>query len=86
MSLLTFFSSRKQERSSASAAKERLQIIVARERGGGGYDFLPDLQREIIAIVAKYVKMPSENIEVKLGNEGGLDVLDVSVQLPDAHA
>mgnify|MGYP003665039384 CR=1 FL=1 len=36
--------------SSASVAKERLQIIVARERSTrGGPDYLPQLQEELLA-------------------------------------
>ena len=49
MALLDFLF--KSQPKSASAAKERLQIIIARERNGGreGYDFLPALREELIA-------------------------------------
>ena len=41
----------------AHLAKERLQLIIAHERDGGGSsaNFLPDLQRELIAVISKYV-------------------------------
>ena len=43
MALLSFLFDSKPK--TASAAKERLQIIIARERSGrSGYDFLPALQ------------------------------------------
>jgi cell division topological specificity factor MinE len=37
----------------------RLQLIIAHERDGGGSsaNFLPDLQRELIAVISKYVKV-----------------------------
>ena len=38
----------------AHLAKERLQLIIAHERDGGGSsaNFLPDLQRELIAVIS----------------------------------
>jgi endopeptidase Clp ATP-binding regulatory subunit ClpX/cell division topological specificity factor MinE len=44
----------------AQVAKERLQLIIAHERDGPGSstaNFLPDLQRELIAVISKYVKV-----------------------------
>jgi cell division topological specificity factor len=85
MGLLNFWIGKKAEPSSASAAKERLQIIVARERSGaGGPDWLPELQREIIAIVAKYVNASADDIKVSVDDKDGMDVIDVSVQFPQA--
>ena len=45
----------------AHLAKERLQLIIAHERDGGGScaNFLPDLQRELIAVISKYVRWKS---------------------------
>jgi len=56
MALLSFLFNNKPK--SASAAKERLQIIIARERSGrGGHDFLPALHKELIAVISKYAKV-----------------------------
>jgi cell division topological specificity factor len=65
-------------------AKERLQIIIARERTGReGYDFLPALREELIAVISKYTKVSPEDITVSLDKQGNLEVLDVNVVLPE---
>jgi cell division topological specificity factor len=83
MPLLSFLFPQKQK--SAGAAKERLQIIIARERGRGtGPDFLPALHRELIEVISKYTKVSAEDIKISLDRQGNLEVLDVNVVLPDA--
>ena len=84
MALLSFLFTSKPK--SANAAKERLQIIIARERNGReGYDFLPALREELIAVIAKYTKVNPEDIKVSLDKQGNLEVLDVNVILPDVE-
>ena len=66
-------------------AKERLQIIIARERNGrGGPDFLPALHKELIEVISKYTRVSPEDIKISLDRQGNLEVLDVNVVLPDA--
>lgn len=87
MALLSFLFNNKPK--SASAAKERLQIIIARERnneGREGYDFLPALREELIAVISKYTKVNNDDIKVSLDKQGNLEVLDVNVILPDADS
>ncbi len=75
------------QKASASAAKERLQIIIARERHIlNGPDFMPALHQELIAVISKYVKVNPEDIKISLDKQGTLEVLDVNVVLPDAGA
>ena len=82
MALLSFLF--KDKPKSASAAKERLQIIIARERSGrDGYDFLPALHKELIEVISKYTKVNAEDIMISLDRKGNLEVLDVNVVLPD---
>jgi cell division topological specificity factor len=70
---------------SASAAKERLQIIIARERNNRtGPDFLPALHRELIEVISKYTKVNADDIKLSLDRQGNLEVLEVNVVLPDA--
>ncbi|GGI15942.1 MAG: cell division topological specificity factor MinE [Oxalicibacterium faecigallinarum] len=84
MSLLSFLFNSKPK--TASAAKERLQIIIARERNGrAGPDFLPALHQELIAVISKYVKVNPEDIKISLNSQGTLEVLDVNVVLPEAE-
>ncbi len=69
---------------SASTAKERLQIIIARERHiTGGPDFMPALHRELIEVISKYVNVNPDDIKITLDKQGNLEVLDVNVVLPD---
>ena len=68
----------------ANLAKERLRIIVAQERTErGGPDYLPLLRREILEVIRKYVNVDPEGIQVHLEKEGGHDVLELSVALPE---
>ncbi|HEU4775990.1 MAG TPA: cell division topological specificity factor MinE [Telluria sp.] len=83
MALLSFLFPSKPK--SASAAKERLQIIIARERGQRqGPDFLPALHRELIEVISKYTKVSADDIKLSLDRQGNLEVLEVNVVLPDA--
>jgi cell division topological specificity factor len=86
MALLSFLFPPKQK--TAVAAKERLQIIIARERGGrqgSGNDFLPALHRELLEVISKYTKVNPDDIKISLDRQGNLEVLDVNVVLPDAE-
>jgi cell division topological specificity factor len=85
MSLFSFLLGEKKK--TASVAKERLQIILAHERGSlGGKrpDYLPELQRELIAVISKYVSIKAEDIKVHLEKHDDLEVLEVKIELPDA--
>jgi cell division topological specificity factor len=82
-SLLSFLLG--QKKTSASVAKERLQIILARERGDRSDstpDFLPQLQQELIAVISKYVKINPEDIKVNLERQDTLEVLEVKIEMP----
>jgi cell division topological specificity factor len=70
---------------SASLAKDRLSIIVARERATtrGGADYLPQLQQELLAVIARYETIDLANVTVNLDKSGGCEVLELNIQLPD---
>jgi len=82
MSLFDYFKS--EDKSSASVAKERLQILVAHERNQrNAPDYLPAMQRDIMAVVAKYVNIDDDNINVSLDNHDQLSVLELNITLPN---
>lgn len=85
MSFLRFFLGEKKK--TASVAKERLQIILAHERSGtrsdDQRDYLPDLQRELIEVISKYVKVDPNEIKVNLERRANLEVLEVKIELPE---
>ena len=84
MSFLSFFIGEKKK--TANVAKERLQIILAHERSGRNAaepDYLPDLQRELMAVISKYVKINLADIKVNLERQDNLEVLEVKIELPE---
>lgn len=77
---------RRKKAPTASIAKERLQIIVAHERIQNtrkNPDFLTDLQKDILAVVRKYIPVDSEQIKVAMDQEDGCDVLELNIVLSD---
>ena len=69
---------------SASVAKERLQILVTHERNQrNAPDYLPAVQREIMAVVSKYVNVGDEDINVQIDNHDQLSVLELNITLPN---
>lgn len=87
MSFLSFLLGEKKK--TATVAKERLQIILAHERGSRGGkrpEYLADLQRELVAVISKYVSIKAEDIKVNLDRQDDLEVLEVKIELPEAVA
>jgi cell division topological specificity factor len=85
MSILSFLLGEKKK--TAGIAKERLQIILAHERSGRGGsrpDYLPALQRELVAVISKYVSVKADDIKVNLERQDNFDVLEVKIELPEA--
>lgn len=68
----------------ADIARERLQIILAHERGrNGAPDYLPALQKELMEVISKYVKVNHEDIKVQLERQDNFEVLEVNIVLPE---
>ena len=73
---------RLQRKKSAAVAKERLQIIVARERTPrGGPDYLPLLREELLNVIRKYVPIDQDAVKIQLDKEGDCEVLELNVTL-----
>lgn len=84
MSLLSFLLGEKKR--TATVAKERLQIILAHERVGrsnGRPDYLPQLQRELVAVISKYVSIRPDDLKVTFERQDNLDVLEVKIEMPE---
>ncbi|MEK6749523.1 MAG: cell division topological specificity factor MinE [Pseudomonadota bacterium] len=81
--LMNFLRRNRQPSASASVAKERLQVILARENvDRNGPDYLPALRQDILAVIAKYVHVDQDNIKVTLDREGNREILELNVLLP----
>lgn len=82
MSIFDFIFQRK--RQSASIAKERLQIIVSHESTRkSGADIVQQLQKELIEVLSKYIKVDQDLIKVQLERNGDHSVLELNVTLPE---
>lgn len=83
MSFLDYFKSKKNNRS-ASVAKERLQIIVAHQRGEREQpDYLPALQKELLEVIRKYVQISDDMVQVEVDRNDSCSVLELNVTLPE---
>jgi cell division topological specificity factor len=84
MSIFDYFRTKKT--SSASLAKERLQVIVAHERGMRKQpDYLPAMQQEIIEVIKKYIAIDNDQVTVTLDNSDNCSILELNVTLPDSQ-
>jgi len=83
---MAFFDYFRKAPKTATLAKDRLSIIVARERAGtrSGVDYLPQLQQELLAVIARYEKIDLGHVTVNLDKSGGCEVLELNIVLPDA--
>ncbi|MEH6529712.1 cell division topological specificity factor MinE [Photobacterium frigidiphilum] len=84
MALLEFF--RPKKTTTASVAKERLQIIVAERRsaGQGAPSYLPQLKLDLLEVIRKYVNINPDQVSVNLDQKDeDLSVLELNVTLPE---
>src|SRR3981189_2293406 len=83
MGFLDYF---KRQQKSASVAKDRLQIIVARERTltrTDAPDYLAQLQQELLQVIAKYELIDLGQVSVNVDRSGGCEVLELNIVLAD---
>ncbi len=81
MSFLSFLLGNK--KTSASVAKDRLQLILINERGDGtAPDYLPALRKELVDVISKYVKINPDDLKVNLDRQDSLEVLEVKIEMP----
>lgn len=83
MGFLDYF---KRSQKSAAVAKDRLQIVIARERTvtRGVPDYLPQLQQELLQVIAKYELIDLGQVTVSVDKSGGCEVLELNVVLAPA--
>ncbi len=80
MNLPRLFSSRA---ASAPVARERLQILLAHERGLRGQpDLLELLRAEILATVSRHVVLDPEKVIVRMDRGNHVSTLEVDIEVP----
>lgn len=87
MRFLDFFM--RTESNAAQQAKDRLQIIVARERHSTSdrvQSYLPQLQQELLAVIARYEKLDLDQVSVQLDRKGEAEVLEINIVLPEGKS
>jgi cell division topological specificity factor len=81
MGLLRLLSRRK---ASAPVARERLQILLAHERGFRGQrDLLGVLREEILAVVSKHVTLDPDKVIVRMDRGEEVSTLEVDIEVPN---
>lgn len=81
---MSIFDRFRRKTNSASIAKERLQIIISHERTQQkDPDYVVKLQKEILAVLAKYVAIDPNQVKVQIERDGENTVLELNVTMPD---
>ncbi|MCP4409067.1 MAG: cell division topological specificity factor MinE [Gammaproteobacteria bacterium] len=85
MSWFDYF--RSSSTNTARTAKERLQIVIAHERANrSSPDYLPKLKKDILRVIAKYVPIKDDDVNVQVDREGDYEVLELNITLPEPEA
>ena len=85
MSMFRLFSSRPAPApASAPIARERLQILLAHERGLRGQpDLLMLLREEILSVVSRHIALDPEKVMVRMERGRNVSTLEVDIELPN---
>jgi cell division topological specificity factor len=69
---------------SAPVARERLQILLAHERGMRGQsDLVGILREEILAVISRHVMLDPDKVLVKMDRGKSVSTLEVDIELPN---
>ena len=70
---------------SAPIARERLQILLAHERGTRNQpDLLGILREEILAVIEKHVPIERDNVQIKMDRGDAVSTLEIDVEVPNS--
>jgi cell division topological specificity factor len=72
---------------SAPVARERLQILLAHERGLRGQpDLLGLLRSEILAVVSRHIVLDPDKVVVRMDRGKTVSTLEVDIEVPNGAA
>ena len=82
MNLFNFF----KRQGTAPVARDRLQILLAYERGStrGAPDLLAILREEILTAVGRHVQIDSNRVNVRMDRGEKVSTLEVDIEIPNA--
>jgi len=73
--------------SSASAARDRLTILLSHERAVFGRSKLVEaLREEILAVIAKHVTVERDKVQVRMEGGDGVSTLAIDIAIPAPSA
>ena len=74
-----------QPAATAPVARERLQILLAHERGLRGQpDLLELLRTEILAVVSRHVALEAEKVIVRMERGKEVSTLEIDIEVPNS--
>ncbi|MEX1661919.1 cell division topological specificity factor MinE [Thioclava sp. 15-R06ZXC-3] len=78
------FSLKPRRPKSAQTAKDRLQILLAHERGSGSQepDYLPAMQNDILAVIRKYMKIEDDEVDIRMERRDDISSLEINIEMP----
>ena len=82
---MTLFDIFKRRGGSAPVARERLQLLLAYERGNRNQpDLVAILREEIMAVITKHVKVDQDDVRVTMDRGKTSSTLEIDIQFPNA--
>jgi cell division topological specificity factor len=73
--------------SSAPVARERLQILLAHERGSRGQpDLILKLREEILSVVSRHMTVDPDKVQVRMDRGKNVSTLEVDIELPNVFS
>jgi len=83
MALLDYLLGQRKKKS-ATQAKDRLHILLAQERSErNAPDYLPQMREEILGVIAKYINIDAEQLQLSVDEKDGMQILEMNLELPD---
>jgi cell division topological specificity factor len=71
------------KRSTAPIARDRLQVLLAHERGViGSSDLMATLREEILAVIARHVPVDRDAVQIKMDRGATVSMLEIDVEVP----
>ncbi|QIE41512.1 cell division topological specificity factor MinE [Meridianimarinicoccus aquatilis] len=81
--MLGFFRRTPRPDTSAGAARDRLQILLAHERSGRtSPEVLPLIQRDILEVIKKHMRISDDSVDITVEPGDDFSTLEINIELP----
>ncbi len=64
---------------SASVARDRLMVTLAKERASNAFPYMEDMKRDIIEVIKKYTQV--KDVTITTDKNQDIDVIEIDVSL-----